>query len=59
MPIFGFLNKPDNLFIVTGFHSAVCISSAIGQMVQEVYSKGSTSYNVSNYTPQRFIKNRK
>jgi sarcosine oxidase subunit beta len=56
MPIFGFLNKPDNLFIVTGFHSAVCISSAIGQMVQEVYSKGSTSYDVSNYTPQRFIK---
>jgi len=56
IPIFGFLDKPDNLFIVTGFHSAVCISPAIGQMVQEVYSKGSTSYDVSNYTPQRFVK---
>jgi len=55
-PVFGFLDNPTNMFVVTGFHSAIGIASAIGIMVKEVYLRGVSSYDVSAYSPLRFIK---
>jgi hypothetical protein len=44
------------MFVVTGFHSAIGIASAIGNMVKEVYFRNGSSYDVSAYSPLRFIK---
>jgi sarcosine oxidase subunit beta len=55
-PVFGFLDNPTNMFVITGFHSAIGIASAIGNMVKEVYFRGVSSYDVSAYSPLRFIK---
>jgi len=55
-PVFGFLDNPTNMFVVTGFHSAIGIASAIGNMVKEVYFRDGSSYDVSAYSPLRFIK---
>lgn len=58
-PVFGFLDNPANMFVVTGFHSAIGIASAIGNMVKEVYFRDGSSYDVSAYSPLRFIKKNK
>ena len=58
-PVFGFLDNPTNMFVVTGFHSAIGIASAIGNMVKEVYFRGVSSYDVSAYSPLRFIRKNK
>ncbi|HCL90079.1 MAG TPA: hypothetical protein DHW70_01950 [Candidatus Atribacteria bacterium] len=55
-PVFGFLDNPTNMFVVTGFHSTIGIASAIGNMVKEVYFREGSSYDVSAYSPLRFIK---
>lgn len=59
-PVFGLLDNPVNMFVVTGFHSAMGIALAIGNMVKEVYFRGVSSYDVSAYSPLRFTpKNKK
>ena len=55
-PIFGFVGKPDNFFIVTTFHSAVGISPGIGEMVLEAYKQGRTTPEVLSYSPKRYLK---
>ncbi|HBY57209.1 MAG TPA: hypothetical protein DEG96_05035 [Candidatus Atribacteria bacterium] len=53
-PVFGFLDNPENMFVVTGFHSAMGIASAIGNMVKEIYFRGTCSYDISAFSPLRF-----
>lgn len=55
IPIFGYLQNPGNVFAVVGFHSAIGIAPAIGRMVQEIYLKGTTGYDITKYLPQRFL----
>lgn len=54
LPVFGFVENPANLFVLTGFHSAIGIAPALGRMVQEIYLRGETPNDVAAYSPLRF-----
>jgi len=53
-PLFGFPENRKNLLAVVGFHSAIGIAPILGKMVSDVFSKGSSAYDVSAYSPLRF-----
>ena len=55
-PLFGFVGKPDNLFMVTNFHSAVGISPGIGELTLEAYRQGRTTPEAAAYSIQRYVK---
>ena len=55
-PVFGYTGNPENLFIVTNFHSAVGISPELSKLVLEAYKLGKTSPEVASYSPNRFLK---
>lgn len=56
LPVFGYTGNPDNLFIITNFHSAVGISPEIAKMTLEAYKQGRTSPEVHAYSPGRYLK---
>ena len=55
-PVFGYTGKPDNLLIVTNFHSAVGVSAGIAEMTLEAYKQGRTTPEVLPYSPERYYK---
>jgi sarcosine oxidase subunit beta len=55
IPVFGFLEKPDNLLITVAFHSSISIAGAIGNLALKAYERGGLSPELMAYSPQRFV----
>ncbi|MEW6623994.1 MAG: FAD-binding oxidoreductase [Bacillota bacterium] len=56
-PVFGLLWRPNNIFLVVGFHSAIGISPALGEIVRDFICKGYFPAELVSYSPGRFCSN--
>ena len=53
-PFYGYLRPYDNLFVASGFASALIVAPVVAKMTRDLLEGKKAAYDISSFDPSRF-----